>query len=77
MGLTLTRHPGNGGLLHDDQHVQRVAVRGGRAGDEPVVGRVVDRGIEDPVQADRSGGVVEFVLVAAPLRDLDDRLDVR
>ena len=41
---------GKGGLLHDDQGVQRVTIGRLGARNEAVVGRVVDRGVEYPVK---------------------------
>jgi hypothetical protein len=67
---------GEGRLLEQHEHVKRVPVVGQGVLDVPVVGRVPGRGEKHAVQPDATGGVVHLVLVALPLGDLDDNLDV-
>ena len=55
-----------------DHRVERVAVLAERVGDEAVVGRVDDRGEQEPVELDAAELLVPLVLVARPLRDLDE-----
>src|SRR5690606_3233916 len=59
--------PRESGLRDDDEGVQLIAVLGQGVGDKPVVGGVVDRGEEHPVQKEPAGAMVELVLVAASL----------
>ena len=67
-------HEGHGlyGLGADDQHVQRVPVVAVGAGDKAVVGGVMRRRVEDAVQDDEAGLLVELVFLLAALRYLDD-----
>ncbi len=58
-------------LLQQHQRVERVAVLTERALDVPVVGRVPGRGEQHAVEADAAGLVVDLVLVALSLGDLD------
>ena len=60
------------GLGADDQDVQRVPVVAVGAGDKAVVRGVMRRGIEDAVEDDEAGLLVELILFLAALRDLDD-----
>ena len=63
-------------LLAQHQHVERVVVLGERLRDEAVVGRVVDGGVEDAVELEQAGLLVELVLDAGAERDLDDRVEL-
>ena len=65
------RQPGKVGSSQQDERVQRVAVLAEGVLDEAVVGRVVGRGEQRAVQPDPPGLVVDLVLVALPLGDLD------
>src|SRR6201986_3340920 len=67
---------GKGGLLHQDQRVQRIAVPAQGVLDEAVVGRVLSRGEQRPVEPDPAGVMVDLVLVAAPPRYLDHHIEV-
>ena len=58
-------------LLQQHQRVERVAVLAEGVLDEAVVGGVLGRGEQRPVQPDPAGLVVDLVLVALPLGDLD------
>ena len=71
-GLTSIRQPGERRLRHDDHRVQRVPVGGERVAEEAVVGRVAERGEQQPVELDRPQLLVPLVLVRRPLGDLDD-----
>ena len=62
---------GERGLLEQHQHVQRVAVHAERAVDEPVIVRVARGGEEHPVKPNAARLVINLVLVAAALGDLD------
>src|SRR5215204_1765841 len=66
---------GEGRLAQQDHGVERVAVLGQGVGDEAVVGRVVDGAEQHPVEADAARLVVELVLVAGSLGDLDHDVD--
>src|SRR5207248_9076651 len=67
--------PGKDGLFGQDQHVERIAVRGKRARNEPVMGWIVDRGVQDTIDPDAAALLVVLVLVAAAYRTLDERFD--
>ena len=58
--------------LHEDEDVHGVVVLAERAGDEAVVVRVHDGGVEDPVHLDEPRLLVQLVLDLAPLGDLHD-----
>ena len=60
--------------LHEDEDVHGVVVLAERAGDEAVVVRVHDGGVEDPVHLDEPRLLVQLVLDLAPLGDLHDLL---
>jgi len=66
---------GESGFFHDYHYVERIAVRRMGAGDETVISGIVDRRVQDAVEANMPRRMVVLVLVAAPLGDLDDRLD--
>ena len=68
---SVIRQPGNVGSWQQHQRVERVAVLAEGVLDEAVVGRVLRRGEQRPVEADPAGLVVDLVLVALTLRDLD------
>jgi len=70
-GAGLDDGEGLDGLLTQDEDIERVAVIAVGAGDETVVRRVVDSGIENAIEAHEPGLFVEFVLVLAALGDLD------
>ena len=48
-------------LAGEHQHVQRVSVVGIGAGDQPVVGRVMGRGIKDAVQNDMACLLIQLI----------------
>ena len=58
--------------LHEDEDVHGVIVLAERPGDEAVVVRVHDGGVEDPVHLDEPRLLVQLVLDLAPLGDLHD-----
>src|SRR3954470_23575177 len=62
-------------LRHADDRVERVAVQAERLRDEPVVHRIDHRREQEAVELDHVFVVVELVLVAAPLWDLDQELE--
>ena len=66
---------GEGGVLGEHQHVERVAVLGEGVGDEPVLGRVGRRREEAAVEPDPTRVVIDLVLVPAPAGDLDQHVD--
>src|SRR5918997_4764440 len=65
------------GLLHEHEHVERVAVVAQGPGNKPVVGRVVDGRVEDAVYLQEPRGLVQLVLHLRALGDLDQRLKLR
>ena len=84
-GLVAHRVDGDGACLDDDSRrhglgqqnhrVQRVAVLAEGVIDEPVVDGVAHRGEQVSVQVDLAGLVVDLVLVAGALGDLDGYFD--
>ena len=60
-----------GRLADEHERVERIAVASEGPVDVAVVGGVLHRGEEHPVEVDLAAVVVELVLVARPLRDLD------
>ncbi len=71
IGRLRIRQPGNVGSWHQHQRVERVAVLAQGVRHEAVVGRVLGRGEQRPVQPDQAAFVVDLVLVPAAPRDLD------
>ena len=65
------RQPGNVGSSSEHERVERVAVLAERVLDEAVVVRVAGRGEQHAVQPDPACLVVDLVLVALALGDLD------
>src|SRR5687767_8017837 len=59
-------------LLAEDERVQRIPVIAIRAGNESVVGGVVDGAVEHAIEAQQARLLIELVLVLAALGDLDD-----
>ena len=70
------RQPGNVGSRDEHQRVERVAVLAEGVLDEAVVGRVLGRGEQRPVQADPAGRVIHLVLVAVPLGNLNRDVEI-
>src|SRR5207245_10088886 len=68
--------PHEGRLPDQHEHVARSADLGQRARDEPVVPRIVNRGVQHAVQPEQPRLLVKLVLVATAARDLDDRGDL-
>ena len=64
-----------GRVFSKDEDVEGIAVLGERVGNEPVFRWVRGRRKESSVEPNSSGFVVDFVLVAATSRDLDDDID--
>ena len=60
----------------EQEDVEGVAVVGQGPGDEAVVGGVHHGGVEDPVEGDHAGVLVQLVLGLASLGDLDDRAEL-
>src|SRR3954449_3676275 len=73
----LDQAAGEGGLT-DQQHqgIERVAVEAEGVLDEAVVGGILRRREQGPVEPDPAALVVDLVLVAAPLRDLHEYVEV-
>jgi len=62
---------GKRGFLDEYEGVEWITVLPEGVLDEAVVGRVLRRGEERPVEPDSAGIMIHFVLVAMPFRDLD------
>ena len=60
-------------LLHPHQDVEGVVVLTEGLGDEAVVGRIDHRRVQDAIDLQEPGGLVELVLDLAALGDLDQR----
>jgi len=86
-GLVLHLQHAHGAHIHDraghdrpgidHQHVDRVAVLGERVRHEAVIARIAHRRMQEAVDHQRAGGLVELVLDRlAPDRHLDDDVDV-
>lgn len=58
--------------MAEDEYVERVVVFGEGLRDEPVVGGVVDGGIEDSIKPEHAGFLVEFVFDAGTHGNFDD-----
>ena len=58
-------------LAAQNQHIQRIAVVGIGARDKAVIGRIVRRGVEDPVQPQRTGLLVQLLFVFGSLFNFD------
>ncbi len=63
------------GVFGENENVEGIAVLGERVGDEPVFSGVGGGREKAAVEVDPPGFVVDFVLVAATSRDLDDDID--
>ncbi len=63
-------------LVQVDEHIEWIAILVQGARNETIVTRIVDRGIEHPIETDHPARLVELVLVATAARNLDDRGDV-
>ena len=72
----VTRQPGKVGLRQQHQRIQRIAVLAEGVVDEPVIGRILGRGEQRPVQPDPARMVVHLVFVATALGDFDGHVEV-
>ena len=66
---------GKRGFLDDDEGIERITVTAEGVFHEAVVRRITGGGEQHAVQTDPAGCMVHFVLVALPLRDLDDDVE--
>jgi len=64
------------GFLAEDEDVERVVVFGVGLRDEAVVGGIEDRGVNDAVNFEQTGGFVEFVFYVGTEGDFDDGLEI-
>src|SRR5690625_323696 len=67
---------GEGRDGHHDQHIEGVIIVGQGPRDETIVARVIDRTIEEAVETEETSLLVQLVLVPAPARDLDHRIQL-
>jgi len=74
-GTDLHDAAGKAGSVDEDENVEGVAVVGQGTGDETVVSGIVDGGVEIAVETEDVEFLVVLVLVAALVRDFDDRVD--
>jgi len=75
-GAHLEDGQGHDRLLAQHQDVQRILVGAVAAGDEAVVGRIMDARKEHTVDADHAAGFIEFVFYFGAFGDLDDGREV-
>src|SRR5512138_2599589 len=61
---------------HHYENIEWVTIVSERAREEAVIARIVDRTVQQPVELEEAGVLVQLVLVAAPARDLDDRIQL-
>ena len=64
------------GLLAEDEHVERVVVFGVGLRDEAVVGGIKNGGVDDAIDFEQTGGLVEFVFEIGTEGNFDDGLEV-
>jgi hypothetical protein len=74
-GTDLHDTAGKAGSVDEDEDVEGVAVVGEGAGDEAVVSRIVDGGVEVAVETEDVEFLVVLVLVAALVGYFDDSVD--
>ena len=62
MARALISASGWTGFLAEDQDVEGIVIFRVGLRDEAVVGRVEDRGMDDAIDLEQAGGLVEFIL---------------
>jgi hypothetical protein len=75
-GPATDQAPGEGRFLNKDQRVEGVAVLAEAVLDKAIVGRILRRGEQCPVEPEAAGLLIHLVLVARSFRNLDGDIEL-